>query len=110
MSKFYGKVGYAITTEKVVDGKPTGVWIDSVVDRQYFGDVFKTATRWQESDKVNDDLTISNTISIVADGFAYEHFSSIKYVEWMGVRWKAKSIEVKRPRLIINLGGEYNGE
>lgn len=110
MAKFFGKVGYAITTEKTINGEPTGVWEDVITERNYYGDVLKSATRWQPTEGVNDNLTVSNSISILADAFANQYFSAIKYVEWLGVKWKVENIEVQRPRLILNLGGVYNGE
>lgn len=106
MEKFYGKVGYCVTTEDPVG---SGIVKDVVTERKYYGDVLRNSTRWQSSDSINDNLTVSNRISILADAYAYQNFSLIKYVEWMGVLWKVDSIEVERPRLILSLGGEYNG-
>ena len=62
------------------------------------------------SGEVNDDLNINMTLSIVADPFAYQNFHQIKYAEYMGSKWKVSSIEVQYPRLILTLGGVYNGE
>lgn len=106
MEKFYGKVGYCVTTEDPVG---SGVWRDVVTERNYYGDVLKNSTRWSQSDNLNDNLKINNRISILADAYAYQNFSLIKYVEWMGVLWKVETVEVERPRLILSLGGEYNG-
>ena len=105
MGKFYGKVGY-VTTELA---RP-GVWEDNLLDeRYYFGDIIDDTRRWQSTENLNDNLSVTNRISIVADQFAYQNFSKIKYIEWLGVLWKVVSIEPKRPRLILTLGGEYNG-
>lgn len=105
MSKYYGKVGYAITKET----KP-GVWKNLVVERMYYGDILRNTSRWQGSSNVNDDLVISNQISILADPFAYHNFHSIKYVEWLGSKWKVSSVEVQYPRLILSIGGVYPEE
>ena len=106
MAKFYGRVGYAVSAETA-----PGVWTDSITDRNYQGDLVKdTSSKWIPTDELNDNMTISNSISIVADPFAYQHFHEIKYVEFEGILWKVTSIEVKRPRLILNLGGVWNGE
>lgn len=105
MAKFYGKIGYAEASET-----SPGVWTDGITERNYTGDVIKNTRRWQSSENLNDDLVINNTISILADPFAYQHFHSIKYVEWMGALWKVTNIEVQRPRLILTIGGVYNGE
>ena len=104
MAKFYGKIGYAVTTET-----EPGVWVEQITERSYYGDVIRNVRKLQTSDQVNDDINISNEISIVADPFAYQNFHSMLYVEYMGTRWKVQSIEVSYPRLILSVGGVYNG-
>ncbi len=104
MAKFYGKVGYAETEETA-----PGVWVDQITERTYFGDVLSNATRWVNADGLNDDLKVTTRISIMADAYANEHFSKIKYCEWMGTRWKVTEVTPQRPRLLLTLGGEYNG-
>lgn len=105
MAKFYGKIGYAITTETA-----PGVWRPSIVEREYYGDVTRNLRRLESAQQVNDNINISNTISIVADPFAYENFYTMRYVEYMGAKWKVSSVEVQRPRLLLTLGGVWNGE
>ena len=105
MAKFYGKIGYGITEET-----SPGCWVEQISERDYFGDVTKLSSRMQTSDKVNDDITIANQISILADPYAYNHFHLMKYVEYMGAKWKIASVEVKYPRLSLITGGLYNGE
>lgn len=105
MAKFFGKIGYGITNEI----RP-GVWDETITEREYFGDVNRLSRSLSVSDKVIDDITISNEISILADPFAYENFHTIKYIEYMGAKWKISKVEVKYPRLILATGGVYNGE
>lgn len=107
MAKFYGEVGYRITEETA-----PGVWRPRLVERNYYGDVLRNrSTIYANSnDKVNDDIHLSNEISIVADSFAYENFHNIIYVEYLGARWKVNSVVVQRPRLNLTLGGVYNGD
>lgn len=106
MAKFCGKVGFVISTDEEDDG----VWIQKVEERHYRGDVTRNYYRWEVAEKLNDDFTLSNTISIVADEFSYNHLAFIRYVKWMGSYWKVNGIEVQRPRIILTLGGVYNGE
>ena len=88
-----------------------GVWLDNITEREYFGDVIRNKNSWStNSDSTLDDLNISNQISIVADPFAYKNFHSMRYIEFMGAKWKITSVEVQRPRLILTVGGLYNGE
>lgn len=105
MAKYFGKIGFGLTEEI----RP-GVWTPRIEEHEYFGDVIKNTRRWQDGSEQNDDLTISNRISIVADAFAYQNFHTIRYIEWMGARWKIKNIEVSHPRLILEIGEVYNGQ
>lgn len=104
MSKFYGPIGYI--TQKEIS---PGVWDEVVVERSYRGDITRNNRRWEASEYKNDNLTISNQLSIIADPFLYENSSTIRYVSWLGVRWKVTNIEIQRPRLILTLGEVYNG-
>ena len=105
MAKFYGKIGYAVTMET----KP-GVWVDDIVERNYYGELIRNTRRLQSSGQLNDDVTVTNEISIVADPFANENFHAIRYVEFMGAKWKITNITVQPPRLMLTVGGVYNGE
>jgi len=104
MAKFYGVIGYAETLET-----SPGVWTPSITKRTYSGDVLKNVNRWEAGETANPNLEIRNKISILADPYAYQHFHAIRYVEWMGATWKVTSVEVQRPRLILTIGGVYNG-
>lgn len=105
MAKFCGAIGYAVTEET----KP-GVWKEQITERMYFGDLTRNTRKLQSTDQLNDDINVANEISIVADPFANENFHSMKYVEFMGAKWKITSVEVQYPRLILTVGGVYNGE
>ena len=105
MAKFCGNIGFAITGETV-----PGVWTETIVERKYYGDLLQNNRKLENSGYLNDNINISNRISIVADPYARENFHSIRYVCFMGSQWKVSSIDVEYPRLIMNLGGLYNGE
>lgn len=105
MAKWYGTIGYAETKQT-----SPGVWRDEITERKYSGDVIRNSNRWSaSSESTNDDLNINNQISILADPFAYQNFHSMKYIEFMGAKWKITSVDVQRPRLILTIGGVYNG-
>lgn len=105
MAKFYGKIGYASTVET----KP-GVYEEQIVERSYYGDLIRNTRRLQSADKVNDDINISNEINIVADPYATNNFHTMRYAVFMGTKWKISNVEVSYPRLILTLGGVYNGQ
>jgi hypothetical protein len=105
MAKFYGVIGYGVSGET-----EPGVYAVGTTERSYFGDVLNRTWRFESSESANDDINIANRISIVADEFAYENSYAMRYVEFKGVRWKVTSVEVLPPRLILTIGGVYNGE
>ena len=105
MTKWFGVIGYAETVETT-----PGVWEEKIVKREYFGDVTRNTRRLQTTDQVNDNIDISNTISVLADPYAYQNFHAIRYAEFMGAKWKVSSVDVQHPRLNLSLGGVYNGE
>ena len=104
MGKWFGKIGYAVTAET-----EPGVWEEQIVERDYYGDMTSDRRKRQNSQGVNDDLSLSNVISIIADPFAYENCSYMAYAEIMGAKWKISDVEVQDPRLILTIGGVYNG-
>lgn len=104
MAKFFGEVGYGTTVEV-----RNGVWKDVITEVKYYGDVIRNTRRLENGSEVNNDLTVGNSISIVADPYANEHFFAIKYVKWAGTLWTVSEVEVQSPRLILRLGGVYNG-
>lgn len=104
MAKFYGGVGFVQHQDQ-----GDGVHKEVVTERQLYGDVLQPARRLTDDDKINGDVEARNTISVVADDYASENIFAIRFVWWKGVRWKVTYVEDRRPRLILTLGGVYNG-
>lgn len=104
MNRWYGKVGYVETAEV-----EPGTWEEQEAERYYYGELVRNSSKFQTSGGVNDDRDVSVELSIIADPYLDLHFNSIRYVEFMGVKWKVNTVEPKYPRLILSLGGEYNG-
>ena len=104
MGKFYGKIGFAVQKEI----RP-GYWDEEITERPYYGDLIRNRRKLQVSGQVNDNVNVSNEISIVADPFAVEHFYNMRYVDFMGARWKVSDVEVQYPRLILTVGDLYHG-
>ena len=104
MTRFFGRVGYGESVETA-----PGVWMDEIVEHSYYGDVIRNARNLQEGENLNLDLSVRNSISIVADAYANNHFFAIRYVEWAGTLWTVQAVEVQSPRLLLRLGEVYNG-
>lgn len=104
MTRFFGRIGYGVPVETA-----PGVWVDEIVERSYYGDVIRNARNLREGENLHFDLNVQNSISIVADAYANNHFFAIRYVEWAGALWTVSMVEVQSPRLLLRLGEVYNG-
>lgn len=104
MAKFSGKIGYAQMRET-----SPGVWEEAFIQKQAYGDILRNNRKLENGAYLHDDLALNNQLSIVADPYALNHFFSMRYVEWMGAKWKVTNVEVQPPRLILTIGGIYNG-
>ena len=105
MGKWFGRIGYAEQLEV-----SPGVWEEKITERQYYGDVVRNIRRLESSVNVNDDINASMEISIVADPFALSNFHSMRYIEYIGSLWKISNVEVNYPRLVLTIGGLWNGQ
>lgn len=109
MAKYYGEIGYLVTQEKYEDGRGTGIWEETIVPKNYYGDQVSSYSRWQAGTDINDNIVSSVQLSIVADDFAKANFMFIKYAMWYGQKWKVEKAEPQFPRVLLTLGGLYNG-
>ena len=105
MAKFRGAVGYSLGVVETTPGNHE----EQMEERIYRGDVVRNSRQLRENEKVNDDISVGNSISIVADAYAREHFFAMRYIKWAGTLWKIDDVEVRSPRLVLRLGGVWNG-
>lgn len=105
MAKFFGVIGFEETQET----RP-GVFEPTITKRNYGGDVLRSSKRNESGEQINDNIAISNQFSIVADKYAYNHIYGMKYIRYMGTCWKITDVEIQHPRLILTIGGLYNGD
>lgn len=103
MAKWYGVIGFSETIET-----DPGVWEEQITERNYYGDVIRNTRKHQSSGQINYNLDISNEFSIVSDPYANQNFHSIRYIEFMGAKWKISNVDVQYPRLTLSVGGVYN--
>lgn len=107
MARYFGRIGF-LKKEVESEDRPSR-YVPVMEERWYTGELWKNTSRQQAADKPVDDFGINNDISIVADAYALNNFSSMKYVEFMGTLWEVQSVTVERPRLRISFGGVYHG-
>lgn len=106
MNKWFGAIGFA---EESKETAPS-VYEEEIVERKYYGDIKKNNRKLSVSDSVNGDISVSNQLSIIADPYAQSHFYSIRYVTFCGTKWTVSNVDVEYPRLILTLGGVWNGQ
>jgi len=106
VNRFCGEVGYGETVESPAG---SGIWKDIITEHNYMGDVVRASRRLESGEGINSDISVGNSISVVADPYVVQNFSKIKYVLWNGTRWKVTSVEIKERRLIMELGEVWNG-
>lgn len=106
--KFSGKVGFWFED---IETNP-GAYKPGIVEKSYTGDVLKNIRNFQATEnQQNENLRINNRLSIISDLYMRQNWGSIKYVTWNGVNWKVSSVDVSSyPRVILDLGGVYNGK
>lgn len=104
MGKIITKIGFSITSETA-----PGVWTEQIVERKYSGDILKNIRKWSSSENLNDNLTINNQFSIIADSFIKNNIGSMRYIIFGGTKWSVSNIDIQYPRLILTTGGIYNG-
>ena len=109
MAKYYGMIGFGETVETDPVNHP-GVFKVVITERPYFGDVLSRNRKYDKGDGLNDDLNIRNEFSILSDPFATENFAGMRYLTWLGARWKITDVKIEYPRMILSVGGVYNGE
>jgi hypothetical protein len=101
--KFYGNIGFSESIETSPD-----IWTPTIKEYPYYGDVETFGRGRNSGTDINDQITVSNRISIVADPYAREHFFDMVYICWQGAKWKVSNVDVEFPRLILTLGGVFN--
>lgn len=104
MSKFFGGIGFATQVET-----SPGIWEDKIIEKQYYGDITREARRFSVSEQVLDNINLSNQLSIIADGYVVDNVQNLRYVRWLGGLWKISYVELKFPRLVLEMTGVYNG-
>lgn len=100
--KWYGDIAF----KEEVEEEP-GVWVSQITTRSFIGDILRNSWREQQGDKINANLTISNSISVIADPYLLNNFQKIEYIQVNGAKWRVSSVEMNYPRLTLSLGELY---
>lgn len=104
MNRFHGFIGYGIQKETT-----PGVYQDIIIEREVYGDIKKNGVRSTNQGNVNNDITLSNIVSVVTNSYFKDNCQHIRYVKINNQYWSVTHVELNYPRSILTLGGVYNG-
>lgn len=79
--------------------------IDEVVVR---GELRNVQASWSQQ-SMNDTVRARHVLSVVTPEKSTIDFNAVVYVVWFNQKWTVTSIQYKRPRVELTLGGLYNG-
>ena len=69
-TRFKATLSYGESVEK-----SPGVWVDEIVEYSYYGDVIRNTRALDTQNSVNGDVSVGNSISVVADEYAFANFA-----------------------------------
>lgn len=104
MTRFRGNIGL---NRGPVETSP-GIFEQLIEDVEVVGNLLSLGFRWPEVG-MQDSLSAKHILSIITPEDESVDFNEVVYVEWNGRKWNVNSIEYKRPRINLTLGGLYNG-
>ena len=104
MNKARETIGFGIT-----QNESPGVFSEKIVERKYYVDKIFDSRKYDQNNSINGSIDLSNKFSIVCDPFARENYLNMRYITWMGVKWRISTITVDYPRLTLSVSGEFNG-
>jgi len=102
--RFFGEIGFGFP-----ESLGGGVWEDRITEHTYYGEVRQNTQTMSNAGSILTENVFQTTISVVADAFALENFTAIKYIKWAGSLWTVRSVQTQRPRLVLMLGEVYRG-
>lgn len=103
--RWYGKIGYANSSTD-----EDGITTEEITEKEYCGDVYRSNHRWDNNNSVNGTVRTSSQISILSDPYIIGNCQNIRYAEYMDNLWCVVDVEIQYPRLLLTLGGVYNGK
>ncbi len=104
MAKYAGLVCYVTQEEKV-----PGVWTPLENPVLMKGDIIRQSSNYQDNGKINSDISLNHRVSLVGDAYAFDNYYNIKWIMLDGRKWEVTSVEIQRPRIIVSIGGLWNG-
>lgn len=106
MARFSGVVGFYTGQEEV---RP-GIFQEAYEEHRLRGDTLRSGYNQSENQTKYDTLRLNNRVSLLGDTYSFNNINAIRYVTINGQSWKVSSVEIQRPRLILEIGEVWNNE
>ena len=104
MSKFWGPIGI---NRGPVQTAP-GILEVVIEELEVSGEMRQLQLRWPQA-RMQEGLSANHVLSIVTPEDSDIDFTEVVYIVWQSRKWSVTSIQYKRPRVELTLGGLYNG-
>ena len=104
MTKFRGSIG----TNRGPEETSPGIFEPIIEEFEVTGEIRNIGARWPRHEQ-GDSVSARHVLSIVTPESSIIDFTEVVYVIWQTRKWSVVSIEYKRPRVELSLGGLYNG-
>lgn len=106
MARFSGVVGFYAGSKEV---RPS-IFEETYEEHTLRGDTLRSGYSQSENQTKYDTLRLTNRVSLIGDTFSFKNYNAIRYVTLNGQSWKVTSVEIERPRLILEIGEVWNNE
>lgn len=101
--RFVGEVGFADTVET-----SPGIFEEQITPRRYRGTVTTDAHRLTVDDTVNGQIKTGAIISVLADKELLTRAFDVRWVMYLGVKWKPSYVDIRHPRVVFTLGDRFS--
>ncbi len=104
MTRFRGSIGI---NRGSVETSP-GIFEPSIEELEVTGEMRNPSARWPAHQQ-GGSVSARHALSIVTPEDSIVDYTEVVYVIWQSQKWSVVSIQYKRPRIELTLGGLYNG-
>lgn len=103
MTRYRGTIGI----DRGLTETSPGIFKQEIFELVVSGEMRTQQAGWSDYN-INNTLKARHTLSVVTPESTDINFTDVVYIEWKGKKWTVTSVQYKRPRVELTLGGLYN--
>jgi hypothetical protein len=104
MARYWGVIGI---NRGPVQTSP-GILTPKIEEVQVSGEMRQERLNWPQAG-MREGLSARHVLSVITPEDSDIDFTEAVYISWQGRKWSVTSIQYKRPRVELSLGGIYSG-